>query len=160
MVVIRQASLEDLKAVHTIEELSFKDGSYPLFVLRQFFDIAENYFLVAEDAGVILGYALGNISIKNNQGWLLSLGVHPKARGKQIGKQLVEKIVTLLEQGHCNEICLTVHPYNRAAINIYKHLNFKIVSESNNYYLDNEKRLLMVKQVRSLPLNYLNLTER
>lgn len=150
MIAIRKANLTDIKTVHAIEKLSFKDGSYPLFVLRQFFDISEDYFLVAEEAGAILGYALGSLSTKNNQGWLLSLGVHPDARGKQIGKQLAEKVITLLEHGNCNEICLTVHPDNMAAINIYKHLNFEIVSESDNYYFDDEQRLVMVKKVTSV----------
>ena len=137
MIHIRKASLNDLKIVHEIETLSFNDGSYPLFVLRQLFDISEDYFLIAEEDGKILGYALGNLSVKDDQGWILSLGVHPEARGKQIGKTLTKKLIALLENNNSKEICLTVHPDNASAINIYKSLNFEIILESDSYYLDN-----------------------
>ncbi len=153
MITIRKATLDDLEAIHTIERLSFDGGGYPLFVLRQLFDVSQDYFLVAEDKNEILGYSLGNLSAKLNQGWLLSLVVLPEARGRNIGKQLTEKLITLLEYNLCREICLTVHPYNIAAINIYKRLNFEIISAYDNYYFDKEERLLMIKKPASIFLN-------
>lgn len=140
---IRKASLSDLKSVHDIEVLSFNDGSYPLFVLRQLLDISEDYFLIAEENHKILGYALGNIASPNNQGWILSLGVHPDARGKQIGKVLTKALISLLENNNAKEICLTVHPDNASAIKIYKNFGFEILLESDNYYLDNDPRFVM-----------------
>lgn len=153
MITIRKAKLEDLKTVHEIETLSFNEGSYPLFVLRQLFDISDDYFLIAEEDGSILGYALGNFSTKDDQGWILSLGVHPKARGKQIGKTLTKKLITLLENNNSRDICLTVHPENTSAIKIYKNLDFEIILESDNYYLDNEARFLMKKKAVSNRIN-------
>lgn len=153
MITIRTAKLEDLKTVHEIETLSFNDGSYPLFVLRQLFDISEDYFLIAEEDGKILGYALGNLSVKDDQGWILSLGVHPEARGKQIGKTLTKKLIALLEINNSKEICLTVHPENASAIKIYKNLNFEIILDSDNYYLDGDTRFLMKKKAVSNQIN-------
>ncbi len=145
-ILIRKATLEDLKMVNTIETLCFKDGSYPLFVLRQFFDISENYFLIAEENNEILGYALGNITSKTKQSWILSLGVHPNARGKQIGKKLTKQLLQKLEENNTTATFLTVHPDNKSAIKIYEDLGFKIASISDNYYLDNHSRLVMKKQ--------------
>lgn len=153
MMILRKATLDDLEAIHNIERLSFDEEGYPLFVLRQLFDISEDYFFVAEDDNEILGYSLGNLSAKSNQGWLLSLGVHPEARGRKIGKKLTEKLISLLEHNLCREFCLTVHPYNIAAINIYKHLNFEITAANDNYYFDDEERLLMVKKTTSFIVN-------
>lgn len=153
MIDIRNALLDDLKKVHEIETLSFHDGSYPLFVLRQFLDISEDYFLVAEEEGKIIGYALGNLSIKDQQGWILSLGVHPEARGKKIGNALTKKLIALLENNNSKEICLTVHPNNTSAIRIYENLDFEIILESDNYYLDHEARFLMKKKAISNRIN-------
>ena len=150
---IRKATLEDLIPIHDIETLSFGNGSYPLFVLRQMFDISEDYFLIAEEDDVILGYALGNISAKDDQGWILSLGVHPNARGKQLGKKLTENLIMLLEDNNSKEICLTVHPNNTSALKIYKDLDFKVILESDNYYLDNDTRFLMKKKAGSNCIN-------
>ena len=153
MITIRKATLDDLKKVHEIETLSFNDGSYPLFVLRQLFDISEDYFLIAEEEDKILGYALGNLATKEEQGWILSLGVHPEARGKQIGKTLTKALIALLEDNDCKEICLTVHPDNASAIGIYKSFDFEIITASDNYYLDNEPRFLMKKEAVSNIVN-------
>ena len=144
--IIRKATLSDLKKVYDIETLSFKEGCYPLFVLRQWFDISEDYFLIAEEDDRILGYALGHLVSKEDQGWILSLGVHPEARGKYIGRALTIAMITLLEGNDCKVICLTVHPDNAAAIKIYKTLDFEIISLMPNYYLDNQPRFLMKKE--------------
>ena len=113
--IIRNATLEELKSVHDIEVLCFNEGSYPLFVLRQLLDISNDYFLVAEHDNQILGYAIGNIVNGYDQSWILSLGVHPQARGKQVGKELTKKLIFLLEANNSKEICLTVHPENFSA---------------------------------------------
>ncbi|MFB9058266.1 GNAT family N-acetyltransferase [Mariniflexile ostreae] len=144
--MIRKATLADLKRIHDIEVLSFDKGSYPLFVLRQFFDISEPYFLVAEEQNEILGYALGHLIKKSGQGWVLSMCVHPDARGHNIGKKLIKRLVEILENNLSNEICLTVHPDNFSAIKIYQNLGFEHVLTSEDYYLDHDVRLVMKKQ--------------
>lgn len=148
--VIRKAKLEDIKSVHNIETLSFNEGSYPLFVLRQLYDISEDYFLIAEKDGKIVGYALGHLSERDRKGWVLSLGVHPGARGNQIGKTLTKSLISLLEHNNSKEICLTVHPDNLSAIRIYNDLGFDIVFRSDDYYLDKAPRLLMKRKVEVL----------
>lgn len=146
MLNIREATLEDLETIHAIETLSFGQGSYPLFVMRQLFDISKEYFLVAEEGTTILGYALGNHTKFNDQGWILSLGIRPESRGQEVGAQLTQKLVDLLENSQSREICLTVHPDNLSGIRLYKKLGFEIAAEYDNYYLDNEARLLMTKK--------------
>ncbi|WP_027126392.1 GNAT family N-acetyltransferase [Gelidibacter mesophilus] len=151
---IRNATLEDLTIIHEIETLSFADDSYPPFVLRQLFDISHEYFLVAEDDDKkIMGYVIGNINKNNGRAWLLSLGVHPDARGKKMGRLLTEKLIELLENDLSTEICLTVHPDNASAKKIYEDLGFKSVNTYDNYYNDLEARLLMKKQLITLRFN-------
>ncbi|WP_299392285.1 N-acetyltransferase [uncultured Gelidibacter sp.] len=153
MITIRKATLEDLESIHHIETLSFKEGSYPLFVLRQLFDISNDYFYVAEEHQNVVGYALGNLTKHMNQGWMLSLGVHPEYRGKHIGKQLSEKLVEALESSFSSEICLTVHPDNTSAIRIYEALGFENSKFDDGYYGPNEPRFLMKKKLISRPFN-------
>lgn len=153
MVIIRKATLEDLELVHQIELQSFGDGSYPLFVLRQLFDISAHYFLVAEEDGEIRGYILGNVSSRTREGWILSLGVHPEARGKNIGNTLTKKLISVLENNDAIEICLTVHPDNTSALEIYKALNFEVILSTSNYYFDNADRLLMKKKAITTQIN-------
>ncbi|TDU40494.1 ribosomal protein S18 acetylase RimI-like enzyme [Gelidibacter sediminis] len=153
MITLRKATLKDLESIHQIETLSFKDGSYPLFVLRQFFDISNEYFYVAEKHHRVVGYALGNHTKTLNQGWILSLGVHPDYRGQNIGKQLTEKLVEILEYNFSSEICLTVHPDNSSAIKIYEALGFENTKSYDAYYGKNEPRLLLKKLMLTKPFN-------
>lgn len=141
--IITKAKLEDLEDIVAIEQQVFNTDSYPSFVVRQLFDISGEYFLVAKESDEILGYALGGLSTKKNQGWLLSLGVNKKARGKGLGKQLTEQLINVFKAEGVKEISLTVYPNNLSAIKIYKNLGFRGDNIVDNYFLDNEDRIIM-----------------
>lgn len=153
MISIRSAQLEDLESIHKIEILCFQEGSYALFVIRQLFDISQDYFLVAQRDQKIIGYVIGNHKKENDQGWVLSLGVHPAARGQQVGAKLIKKLVELFENTQTSEICLTVHPDNANAIQLYKNFGFEVATTYHNYYLDNEPRLFMTKPTLNARIN-------
>lgn len=143
MITIQTAKSEYLKEILALEQLVFNTGSYPAFVIRQLFDISNHLFIVAKENNKIWGFAIGALNTNQQKGWVLSLGVHPEARGKQIGKLLTNKLVSLLKTDNCLEICLTVHPENTAAIRIYEELGFKGETVLEDYFLENEKRIIM-----------------
>lgn len=143
MIIIEKAQLQDLDSILKIEQAVFKTDSYPPFVLRQLFDISGDYFVVAKENNTVLGYVLGGLNTKTKQGWVLSLGVGRNARGKGLGKLLMEKLIETLKEANTNKIALTVYPDNKPAIKIYKNLGFKGDKILDNYFLDNEKRIVM-----------------
>jgi ribosomal-protein-alanine N-acetyltransferase len=89
---------------------------------------------------------IGNHTKENDQGLLLYLGVHPDARGKNVGAKLAEQLVKLLENSQSREIFLTVHPNNAIAIKLYKKARFEVTATYDNYYLDDEPRVLITEQ--------------
>jgi len=147
MVNFRKAALTDLESIIAIEKQIFGSGSYPAFVVRQLFDVSGHYFIVAEEDNQILGYALGAVNTKQKQAWILSLGVSEKARGRGLGKQLTEQLIEVLKTEDLKEIALTVFPENNAAIKIYKDLGFERSPVLDNYFLDNEARIVMTLAV-------------
>ncbi|MFD1160944.1 GNAT family N-acetyltransferase [Hwangdonia seohaensis] len=142
---INKAKLQDLESIIAIEQQVFNTDSYPAFVLRQLFDISGDYFIVAKEDDKILGYALGGLNTQKKQGWILSLGVHPDARGKGLGKQLTQRLIEVLKAENTKEIALTVYPDNTSAIKIYKDLGFEGNEVLDNYFFDNEDRIVMKK---------------
>lgn len=140
---LRKATLEDLDSIIAIEQQVFNTDSYPPFVLRQLFDISGDYFIVATENNSIIGYALGGLNTKDLKGWVLSLGVHENGRGKGVGKKLTARLIELLKTKNTKEIALTVYPDNASAIKIYKALGFEGDTVLDNYFLDNEKRIVM-----------------
>lgn len=147
MITIEKAQLKDLENIVTIEQQVFNKDSYPAFVIRQLFDISGHYFMVAKEHGEVLGYALGGLNTEKKQGWVLSLGVHSNARGKGIGKQLMEGLIEVLKTKNTKEIGLTVYPDNKAAISIYKKLGFEGDEVLDNYFLDHEDRIVMLLKI-------------
>ncbi|WP_299986523.1 N-acetyltransferase [uncultured Pontibacter sp.] len=151
MLTIRKAELADLKAVKAIDQLLFGADSYPLFVLRQFYDITGEYLLVAETGGEVVGYMLAHLDKGNRKGWLLSLGVLPAHRGKRIGEKLMAATMASMEKQGASILYLTVHPDNAAGISIYTRLGFAEEQEEADYYLDNSPRLLMSRRISTQP---------
>ncbi|MDX5418063.1 MAG: GNAT family N-acetyltransferase [Hymenobacteraceae bacterium] len=147
MITIRKAELADLRPIKAIDQLLFGADSYPLFVLRQFYDISSDYLLVAEISGEVVGYMLANYDQLKSQGWLLSLGVLPTHRGKRIGEKLMAACMGQMESQGVATLYLTVHPDNAAGIGIYTRLGFEVQETLPDYYLDNSPRLLMSRRV-------------
>lgn len=147
MIVIRSAEVADLRAVKAIDLLLFGEDSYPLFVLRQFYDIGAHLIKVAELSGAVVAYILAHHGEQKGQGWLLSLGVLPEHRGKRIGEKLMAACMAEMEKEAISEIFLTVHPENKTGITIYTRLGFEVRAELPDYFLDDRPRLLMGRRI-------------
>lgn len=141
--IFRKATIQDLDTILKIEQLVFNTDSYPPFVIRQLFDISGHYFVVAEAENKILGFVIGGLNTEEQKSWILSLGVHPEARGKGIGKQLTERLIAIFKAEKAKCTLLTAYPDNVSAIKIYKSLGFEGEEVLDNYFLDNEKRIVM-----------------
>ena len=140
-VKVRKVEITEIQEIFEIDKKEFEPMNYPLFVLKQYYDLFSDLFLVAEnETNDILGYIIGGNSTENNEGWVLSLATKSAYRGHGIGTQLCE---ALLHKFHVDCVFLTVHPNNFGAIHIYKKLGFKISERKENYYGDNSPRNIM-----------------
>jgi len=137
---IRKIEKNELKKVFEIEKKEFEPMNYPLFVLKQYYDLFSDLFLVAVNENKdVLGYAIGGIN-NNNEGWLLTVATKQEYRGKGIGRNLCTSLIDLL---NVSAVYLTTHPDNFGAIHLYKNLGFKVMSTQENYYGDNSPRHIM-----------------
>ncbi len=143
MIKIREAKIDELDKISELDKEAFEGIAYPQFVLRQFRDICQGYFLVAETPEHdIAGYILGHLDSKSKTGWILALAVSANHRKLGIGKELTEELITHLKEMDTQKIKLTVHPDNNA-IELYEKLGFVTVGREENYYGDNTPRLIM-----------------
>lgn len=149
MIKYSKAALKDLESIVSIEQQVFHTDSYPPFVIRQLFDISGDYIIVAKETDKVLGYVIGGINTDKKEAWVLSLGVHPDARGKGIGKKLMDALIKIFNAQSTEQIALTVYPDNAAAIKIYKDLGFEGDTILDNYFLDNEKRIVMTLKTKN-----------
>lgn len=140
---IREVTLPELETIYKIEENVFSPMNYPLFVIRQYFDLFSDYFLVAEnEEKEIAGYVLGGINPKEKVGWILALATEKRFRKQGIGLKLVSAVIKKINELDISSIILTTEP-DSPAVDFYKRIGFEIIKNDSNYYGDNSQRVLM-----------------
>lgn len=146
MIKIRKIQIDDLVSVKQIDKSVFGEMTYPLFVLRQFYDANRDYFFVATCKNEIVGYTLGAVNCKSKVAWILALGTKKEFQGNGIGRKLTNVIMNCFSDANMKVIFLTVKQNNIPALKLYKSLGFYFKSKDSNYYLDNDERIIMVKE--------------
>ena len=139
-ILIRSAIKEDCKLLlELIQELAdFEKAPDEVTVSLTHFE--ESGFgpnpvwwaLVAEDNGVVIGFALYYIRYSTWKGqrmYLEDLLVTEQARGKGIGKLLFDALIQEAKDKNLNGIVWQVLDWNEPAINFYKKLNTQFDAE-------------------------------
>lgn len=147
---IRQARIEDLQDITSIEHEAYGACSYDYVVLRQFIEVSPSLFLVAEAAS-ILGYVVGMVSADASAGcsWILSLVVSPLSRQQGIGSGLAQALISRFSDLNVTSIYLTVAPTNAGAQKLYTNLGFSYEKRVNDYFGPEEDRLIFQKHLNS-----------
>ncbi len=114
------------------------------------FDIQSNpfahYFCIRKHHHMI---AYIGCWIKENSVEIVNLGVDPNWQKKGYAKQIIEEVMSLMQQGNINVWTLEVRKSNYRAISLYKHFGFKEVACRKNYYQDTgEDAYLMLLEVK------------
>lgn len=144
-IAIRSATASDLANLAKIDRDGFGDESYPLFVLKQFMDIAPSGLIVAEENAALTGYALAaSVGGQATTSWLLSLVVAQSYRGLGVGRALAKNIIERQQMQGATKILLTVNPENTVAITLYRSLGFADLDLIADYFGRGSDRLTMV----------------
>ncbi|WP_327314949.1 GNAT family N-acetyltransferase [Streptomyces sp. NBC_01235] len=149
---IRHALDVDLPDIHRLDREAFPGAAYPYFALRQFFDVFDDFLLVAEDMEdrILVGYILACPKPDGDSCWLHSLGVTESLRGRGLGRRLVVEVLKLLLAEGFREARLTVHPGNATALRLYESFGFTPDSDAPrpDYYGPGEIRMTMTLRLR------------
>lgn len=140
---IRPARLADLPTIARLEAEAFGDEVYPAFFFRQAFDAWGELLFVAEAEAGIVGYALAVPSLAPGAAWLLSTAVSAGARGRGVGRALVESVLDRLDAAGRPAVRLTVSPDNAVAVRLYEHLGFTVEAREADYFGPGAARLVM-----------------
>jgi len=145
---IRHCDINDLSTIYNIENEAFKGKGYPQFFIRQAFDILNNFFLIIEnDKKEIMGYVLGAIKINTTTAWILSLAIRPKFSSQGFGKMLMKEILNIFKDYKIKTVLLTIEPNNKRALNLYLDMDFIKFKFFENYFSENEGRIVMKKKL-------------
>jgi ribosomal-protein-alanine N-acetyltransferase len=141
--LIRRMTLADAAAVAQVEAACF-DTPWTLRDFKQ--EMGENpvaRYLVAEEAGRILGFAGAHIILE--EGHITNVAVLPGARGKGLGRKLLQALMQYAANLGARYLTLEVRESNAVAISLYASFGFVKVSVRKRYYADSgEDAWLMV----------------
>lgn len=145
--VIRTARETDLLRLASLDQAVFAPVHYPLFVLRQLFDVHHHTFLVGEYERRIRGYALSAPCSVGGSAWLLGLGVQPEYRGLGIGPALLVNAMARLRALRLQDVRLTVRQDDTSLVRFYEAAGFGVEAVRPDYLGPGEDRMVMVARL-------------
>jgi ribosomal protein S18 acetylase RimI-like enzyme len=142
--VTRSATEMDLPGIRRLDQRIFTEDPYPFFVLRQLLDLYPDcLLLVVDDGGGLCGYVVAASPRGAKCGWIWTLGVDTRYRGRGFGRRLMTKAIDELRSQGAEEIRLAVEPSNSVAIGLYKSLGFTRLYRHKDYFGPGADRLIM-----------------
>jgi ribosomal protein S18 acetylase RimI-like enzyme len=139
---IRQATLQDLQAVHMLDRQAYATDFYPRFVLRQLYDTQRRHFKVALLDAVVVGFVIGSAESDSSTGWILAIAADSNHRNQGIATQLMQAAIDDFRQQGIRSVQLTVAEDNAQARKLYEQkFSFVLAGRVDDYYGDGHPRL-------------------
>ena len=140
--LIEPMRMEDLPAVHAIEQASF-DAPWPPEAYRN--DLETNrlaQYLVARVGDEVTAY--GGMWLMVDEGHIITFAVHPDWRRQHIGERLLLSFIDLASDRGAHEATLEVRLSNLPARRLYEKFGFRPVGLRPRYYSDNGEDALIM----------------
>ena len=135
-ITLRAMTPADLPAVLRLESALFGDEAWSEAMLTSELEGVEasgRYYLVAEDAGGLVGYA-GLLSPDGSQADVLTMAVAEDHWGQRIGAMLLDSLVAEAARQGCTEVFLEVRVDNDRAQRLYRSRGFTGIGVRRGYY--------------------------
>lgn len=152
---LRKFSLSDLQSVMQINRVCLPEN-YTDFFFVDLFQRFPEAFIVAENAGQVVGYimcrvesGLSNLSLGGlvKKGHVVSVAVLPQNRRHGVGEALVSRAMEAMRLYNAKQCYLEVRTSNEGAIAMYRKLDFEATRTMPGYYADGEGAYVMTKKL-------------
>jgi [ribosomal protein S18]-alanine N-acetyltransferase len=132
---LRPMSQADLPAVLRLEAELFGEEAWTEGMLADELDgvASGRYYLVAEEAGQVIGYA-GLLTPGGGQADVLTLGVAEQRWGRQVGGMLLDALLAEAARRGVTEVFLEVRIDNERAQRLYLGRGFTEIGVRRGYY--------------------------
>jgi len=131
---LRLMTTADLDTVIALELALFGEEAWSRQMLLGELDQqpASRFYLVAEDAGVLVGYA--GLLAAGGQGDVLTIAVDAARWGQGVGSELLRQLLAEAKRRQCTEVFLEVRADNIRAQRLYHWWGFAEVGIRRGYY--------------------------
>ena len=137
---------DDLCGVAEIEKICFS-APWSVESLKLLTNEGIGIGMVCHKDGKVCAY--GGMLIAVDEGQIANIATHPDYRRQGYGKAVVEALIKYAKNNRLASISLEVRVSNKAAIDLYTSLGFKIEGKRKDFYTaPREDGLVMVYQVK------------
>ena len=120
--------------MYRLDQVCFEPGiAYSREELARFLSIPSAEGVVAEDGGVIAGFAIGYLA-RGRAAHVVTLDVHPDRRREGLGRALLEDLLARFSTAGARQARLEVSTENAGAIAFYEELGFLRRRLIRDYY--------------------------
>ena len=145
-VTLRPMGLEDVTAVHALEQRLFPVDAWPLqMFVDELSQPDTRSYIVAEGGEGIVGYA-GLMCIEPIAD-VQTIAVVPEAEGRGIGSTMLAALIAEARQRRAADVLLEVRADNPRAQQLYLRFGFEQIHVRPRYYRDGVDALIMRLQL-------------
>jgi ribosomal-protein-alanine N-acetyltransferase len=129
---IRPATAADQRRLEQLESLSFGVEAWPAAMVAAELAAPDRRYFAAEADGQVIGYA--GIFLGPPAAEVMTVAVDPAARGRGVGRALMNVLLAAARQAGLREVRLTVAEGLEPATSLYRSLGFEPVGRLRGYY--------------------------
>lgn len=148
-VSLRAMTMDDIPAVHVLEQQLFPVDAWPLqMFVDELSQVDTRQYLVVESAEGIVAYA-GLMCIEPIAD-IQTIAVIPEFEGRGIGSALLTELIQESRRRYAKEVLLEVRADNPRAQQLYSRFGFEQIHVRRRYYRDGVDALIMRLQLDEL----------
>lgn len=132
--MLRAATSDDLGAIMAIERSSFPTDAWSEAMMRAELESPHNHYVVAEEAGVVVGYAGVRAPAGASDGDVQTIALDANRRGRGAGRALLHALLEFAAERRVHEMFLDVRADNPIAQGLYVSEGFREIARRPNYY--------------------------
>lgn len=136
--------VNDLEQVYELEVRLFPNP-WPLSFFEADLRVPGTIAFVVENEGELIGYSMSNIGKEGFH--VTNIAISQEHQRKGIGSKLMHMLEAIARECGCNRAYLEVRITNKAAIQMYKRLGYKIAHVQKLYYMDGDDAYVMEKEL-------------
>lgn len=144
----REVKADDLEALLELEAICFESDRLSRRSFQRWIKGESSIFQVLEIDGEVHGYGLVLLHAGTRLARLYSIALHPDTRGRGYASNLMLSLEAAAVEEDRLFMRLEVAKQNRAAIQLYQRLGYRVFGELPDYYEDHSDALRMQKRIR------------
>jgi [ribosomal protein S18]-alanine N-acetyltransferase len=145
---VREGTVHDLDALTRLEQVAFAADGFRRTQLRYLLTRANASVYIADEAGDVRGSAIMLWRQRAKVGRLYSIATDPAARGRGVGRLLLQTCEAAAVQRDCRSVSLEVRITNLAAITFYERHGYRVSEELPGFYADGTDAIRMRKNLQ------------